>query len=85
MPPKKGEDVTMEIVAYGTVEMLTRPCVDCGRITCCFCDYCFAKYRIEDEQWAENQRTPLCTVCDREFDKCHFCRRQLWARPPARD
>ena len=85
MPPKKVEDVTMEIVAYGTVEMLTRPCVDCGRITGCFCDHCFAQDRIADEQWAENQRTPLCTACDREFDKCHFCRRQLWARRPARD
>ena len=83
MPPKKVENVTMEIMAFGDVEMFTRPCVDCGQITGSFCDHCFAKDRIDDEQWAENQHTPLCTACDENFKMCHFCRGLLWARQPA--
>ena len=79
----KDEKATLEVMAFGTVEMFNRPCVDCGRITGNFCDYCLAKDRAEDEEWAAGQRTPLCMPCDRSFDMCHFCRGQLWARQPA--
>ena len=81
--PTATDEVTLEVMAYGTVEMLNRPCVDCGRITGSYCDYCLAEDREEDEEWAAGQHTPLCTHCDRDFDMCHFCRRQLWARQPA--
>ena len=84
MPPREVENVTMEIMAFGTDEQIfIRPCVDCGQITGCFCDHRFAKDRIDDEKWAENQRTSLCTACDQSFNMCHFCRRLLWARQPA--
>ena len=82
-PTATDEKVTLEVMAFGTVEMFNRPCVDCGRITGNFCDYCLAKDRAEDEEWAAGQRTPLCTPCDRSFDMCHFCRGQLWAQQPA--
>ena len=72
----------------GTQEELCRPCVDCGLYTGCYCDGndwgdCFAADRLPREHWANNQRTPLCTACDRRFGMCHFCRGQLWACPPA--
>ena len=87
MPPKNdktsSEKVMMHVMAVGTKEMLTRPCVDCGQITGSFCDYCLAKDRVEDEEWADGQATPLCMSCDRIFDMCHFCRREHWVRPPS--
>ena len=88
MPPKNdekgGEKVMMHVMAVGTVEMFTRPCVDCGQITGCYCDYCLAKDRVKDEEWADGQATPLCSDCDRRFDMCHFCRKQEWVRPTSR-
>ena len=71
-----------------TQDELCRACVDCGLYTGCYCDgndwgECFAADRMPREHWANNQRTPLCTACDRRFSMCHFCRGQLWAVPPA--
>ena len=88
MPPKNdekgGEKVMMHVLAVGTTEMFARPCVDCGLITGCYCDYRLAKDRVEGEEWADGQATPLCSDCDRRFHMCHFCRRQDWVRPPSR-
>ena len=61
---------------------LIRPCVDCGLMTGRFCDYCNAADRLPDEEWAPNQATPLCSQCDNNHDKCHFCRGQHWCVPP---
>ena len=72
--PTGTEKVTLEVMACGTVEMLNRPCVDCGRVTGNYCDYCLAVSREPDEEWANGQHTPLCTYCDKDFDQCHFCR-----------
>ena len=68
--------------------MANRPRLGCGLYTGCYCDGndwgdCFAADRLPRERWANNQRTPLCTACDRRFGMCHFCRGQLWACPPA--
>ena len=71
----------MDVLAMGSVEMLTRPCVDCGQWTGRFCDYCRAADRIPTEEWAPNQLTPLCSACDWKHERCHFCRGQKWARP----
>ena len=87
--PRLGPDqVALEALAVGTQEELCRPCVDCGLYTGCYCDGndwgdCFAADRLPREHWAPNQRTPLCTSCDRRFNMCHFCRGLLWAAPPA--
>ena len=87
--PRLGPDpVALEALAVGTQEELCRPCVDCGLYTGCYCDgidwgECFAADRLPREHWANNQRTPLCTACDRRFNMCHFCRGLLWAVPPA--
>ena len=83
-PPKEAETRTMCIMTWGTEpqEML-HPCVDCGQITGRYCDYCLAEGRVEDQEWAPGQQTPLCLSCDRTFGSCHFCREQLWARPAA--
>jgi len=64
----------MQIVAFGTPEELTRPCVDCGNATTNFCEYCFAADRMPNQVWAQNQATPLCMTCDKKHDKCRFCR-----------
>ena len=76
-------------------QQLTRPCVDCGRITCNFCDGiptkksgiigfadCFAADRCPREQWASGQRTPLCSQCEEKNAMCHFCRGNHWCTPP---
>ena len=87
--PQLGPDqVALEALAVGTQEELCRPCVDCGLYTGCYCDgndwgECFAADRLPQEHWANNQRAPLCTSCDRRFNMCHFCRGLLWAVPPA--
>ena len=87
--PHLGPDqVALEALAVGTQDELCRPCVDCGLCTGCYCDgndwgECFAADRMPHEHWANNQRTPLCTACDRRFNMCHFCRGLLWAVPPA--
>ena len=72
----------MEVLAFGSKEMLTRPCVDCGVVTGRFCDWCFAEDRCPTEQWAAGQMTPLCSYCDNTHNACHFCRRQSWCVPP---
>ena len=73
----------LEVLAMGTPEMLCRPCVDCGRWTGRFCDYCFAKDRIPSEQWADNHYAPLCSHCESKWDACRFCRRVHACTPPA--
>ena len=72
----------IEVIAIGDKDMLCRPCVDCGKKTGRFCDYCKAADRLPDERWAHGQLTPLCSDCDNEHDQCHFCRGQLWCTPP---
>ena len=69
-----GDGVIMGIMAAGDKAMLCRPCVDCGVKTSGFCDFCYAKDRLPNEKWADKQRTPLCIPCDRDYDKCRFCR-----------
>ena len=78
-------DATLQVSAVGDSKMMHRPCVDCGLVTGCFCDYCFAQDRDPTGEYAEGQHTPLCTDCDRKFDMCHFCRKMMWATPPPRD
>ena len=73
--------VTMTVVAGSDIEILCRPCVDCGRKTGCYCDNCKAKDRVPSEEWADHQQTPLCTYCDRKYDECHFCRGLHWCTP----
>ena len=63
----------------GTVEELYRPCVDCRRPTGNFCDFCLAATRMPDLSWVENQATPFCTVCEKKFRRCGFCRAELAA------
>ena len=72
----------LHVLAFGDREMLCRSCVDCGRHTGSYCDFCIAKERSPKEEWADGQHTPLCTECGRKFDMCHYCRGQKWATPP---
>ena len=71
--------------AVGSLEVLARPCVDCGLITRSFCGFCVAESRMPEDVWAEGQRTPLCHSCDRRHDMCHYCRNQVWCVPPPHD
>ena len=77
-------------------QSLSRPCVDCGLCTGNFCEtllqqgkerwqggVCYAENRVPTERWAPEQRTPLCTHCERKWGVCHFCRGQMWCVPPA--
>ena len=41
--------------------------------------------RLPDEHWAPNQNTPLCTTCDYNHRRCHYCRGQLWVAPAANE
>ena len=76
----------LEVLAVASdAATLNRPCVDCGRRTGCFCDFCLAKDRDPAGSWEEGQHTPLCTECDREHEACHFCRGLQWATPPPHD
>jgi len=59
--PRTGQGAPLEVLAYGTAEMLCRPCVDCGLYTGRYCDYCTGASRIPSEQWAAGQMTPLCS------------------------
>ena len=61
-----------------TMNVLIRPCADCGLWTGNYCDHCYAADRYPDQQWAAGQMTPLCTDCDQAHDACHFCRREMW-------
>ncbi|CAE7943450.1 unnamed protein product [Symbiodinium sp. KB8] len=78
--PEMGPDqVALQALTVGTQDELCRPCADCGLYTGCYCDgndwgECFAADRLPREHWANNQRTPLGTACDRRFNMCHFCR-----------
>ena len=72
---------SMEVLAFGSTEMLCRPCVDCGQYTGRFCDYCKASDRIPSEEWACGQLTPLCSACDWRYLMCHYCRGVHLARP----
>ena len=71
----------MEVLAFGDAETLNRPCVDCGLVTGCFCDLCYAVDRDPDSHWMPDQHTPLCTACDHKYRRCHFCRGMAWAVP----
>ena len=66
---------TRVALATGSIEELQRPCVDCGLITGCYCDYCLAIDRSPTEHWVPKQRTPLCTACDSRCNACRFCRK----------
>ena len=72
----------MEVLAVGDERLLVRPCVDCGLITGGYCDYCLAEMHAPDEEWCENQHTPLCSKCDIQYYACHFCRGLSWVTPP---
>ena len=78
-----GTGTPLEALAYGDRELLFRPCVDCGQKTGRCCDYCYAVNRIPTEQWAKNQLTPLCSICDNSRDMCHFCLGVHSCRPHA--
>ena len=58
---------------YGSSTLFYRPCVDCGQMIGCFCDYCEAQDRMPDQRWEKGQLTPLCTACDSMRGACHFC------------
>ena len=73
--PKEWKSHLMEMVAAGSPEELSRPCVDCGLTAGSFCDYCRAADRIPTEYWARGQHTPLCNTCDDRWNACHFCRK----------
>ena len=70
------------IYAFGSVDMLTRPCVDCGQITGNYCDFCKAIDRDPNQEWAPGQCTPLCSICDKARNACHFCKHIPWVTPP---
>ena len=71
----------MEFKAAAKDTSLSRPCVDCGLITGCFCDYCKAHTRVPQEVWGMGQCTPLCTKCDATWKCCRFCRGVSACRP----
>ena len=76
---------TLQAHACGSLELFLRPCVDCGLKTGRYCDFCLAKDRMPEEQWAEGQHTPLCSRCDNAHDMCHYCRGVPWCVPPPHD
>ena len=71
----------LEVLAWGTKAELYRPCVDCGKYTGRYCDYCIAAARLPKEKWCKGQHTPLCSTCDNSKDACHFCRGEPWVTP----
>ena len=78
-----SEDPPLEVFAFADdPAILFRPCVDCGKMTGIFCDFCLAQDRDPKGKYAPGQHTPLCSKCDRKFDMCHYCRKMLWAAPP---
>ena len=91
MEPVGVEPLFCRWLAWGDDEMLCRPCVDCGLYTGYFCDgdefgltgsRCLAADRIKGEEWAEGQRTPFCSNCEKKNERCHYCRGVLWCVPP---
>ena len=55
-------------------------CVECGITTSCWCDggtiggnSCVAREFINDET-GNIQNSPICTVCDRRYGTCRYCR-----------
>ena len=75
--------VTLSPSAFGDVEMLYRPCVDCGLYTCNFCENeCLATKNIPSEEWTAGQLTPHCIRCEWKYSAYHFCRGIAWATPP---
>ena len=77
----------LKVYAVGSPELLIRPCVDCGLKTGGYCDNdkCLAEDRMPEEEWAEGQRTPLCSRCDNKYSACHYCRGQVWCVPATQD
>ena len=79
----------LEVFAWATADdpgILMRACVDCGRVTGRFCDYCTAASRFPQgdasgRMWAAGQMTPLCSDCDNFRDGCHYCL-GLWVTRP---
>ena len=80
----RGMAMSIAVVCAPTddPDIFIRPCVDCGLITCNFCE-CTAEVRIPDEYWEDGQVTPFCNSCDDRFAMCHFCRGLSWCRPKA--
>ena len=74
------EHRNLEVLCQAPQEVLYRPCVDCGKYTGRFCDFCLAVERVPSEQWANGQHTPLCSKCD-ERHACHFCLEIDWCQP----
>ena len=79
--PDSSTGSTLEVLASGPVDVLVRPCVDCGKRTGRYCDTCMAEERMPEEVWCKGQRTPLCSRCDWDKKACHYCRNVPWCRP----
>ena len=88
-------DLSQGIVSFGYAGDFARPCVDCGERTGNFCEtpaqqgyefwqggVCLAETWVPSEDWAENQRTPLCTRCEGARGACHYCLKIHWCTPP---
>jgi len=86
---------TLVIHCFGSPEELFRPCVDCGKRTGSYCEtmlqkghilwqggVCLAADRVPAEQWAPEQKTPLCNQCQDDHYACRFCRRVHGCTPP---
>ena len=76
----------LTVAPQNDLTILLRDCVDCGRRTGRFCDYCFAEERFPKGDtigrfWACNQLTPLCSCCDNARRACHYCLGILVTRP----
>ena len=80
-PMAASRPAELEVLCFADPEVLCRPCVDCGRNTGRFCDYCLAAKRIPSEQWGDGQHTPLCSTCDNFHLMCRYCRGVHMARP----
>ena len=74
--------LALALAAGGLPSTLCRPCVDCGLVTACCCNYCFAIDRVPTEVWAAGQFTPLCAGCRNRYGKCHYCRGITWVTAP---
>ena len=74
--------LALALAAGGLPATLCRPCVDCGLVTACCCNYCFAIDRVPTEVWAAGQFAPLCAGCRNRYGKCHYCRGITWVTAP---